>query len=81
MVHIAPMLSFSREDDRLGGTLVVAIPVLALVVIHILVTANKPELNLGLVFLYAYATAYLVARTDVRRAFWAERARANGAAD
>lgn len=75
LIHLPSLLKFSREDARLGPTLLVAIPILSLVVINTLVTANRPEYNVGLVFLLCYATAYLIGRTDVRRMFWADKDR------
>lgn len=77
LIHLPSLLKFSREDARLGPTLLVAVPILSLVVINTLLTANRPEYNVGLVFLLTYATAYLIGRTDVRRKFWADQARAN----
>ncbi len=72
LLHIPTLLRFSHEDLRFGPTLLVAIPVLSLVMINTLVTANRPEYNVGLVFLLTYATAYLIGRTDIRRKFWKE---------
>ena len=76
LVHLPSLLKFSREDARLGPTLLVAIPIVSLVVINTLVTGNRPDYNVGLVFLLCYATAYLIGRTEVRRKFWKDRNRA-----
>jgi len=73
LIHLPSLLKFSLEDARLGPTLLVAIPILALVVINTLVTVNRPEHNVGLVFLLTYATAYLIGRTEVRRKFWQDK--------
>ena len=73
LLHIMPLLKFAREDVRLGPTLIVALPILSLVAINTMVTTNRPEHNVGLVFLLIYATAYLVGRTDIRRMFWADK--------
>lgn len=75
LLHIWPLLKFAREDLRFGPVLIVVIPTLALVLVNTLLTVNRPETNVGLVFLYALATAYLIGRNDVRRMFWADKDR------
>ncbi len=75
LIHLPSLLKFSREDARLGPTLLVAIPILSLVLVNALLTANRPAYNVGLVFLLCYATAYLVGRTEIRRKFWEDKER------
>lgn len=71
LAQIYPLVTFAREDLKLGPTLIVAIPVFAVVVLNAAFTANTPAYNVGLVFLLTYTTGYLIARAEVRRHFWA----------
>nr|MCH9765954.1 hypothetical protein [Alphaproteobacteria bacterium] len=67
LLHLKPLLAYSRNDQRPLPILLVFVAVISLLVFNTLLTGNQRGNNLGLVFLYTYATAYLVARMDVRR--------------
>lgn len=70
LLQLGTLLRFAKEDARLLPVLITFSPVLFLFAVNVFATANRPELNFGLIVLLVFSTAYLIGRTEIRRNFW-----------
>ena len=61
LLHLKRMFVLHRQDGRLSPLLLVAVPSVLLLGANTFLTANAYWFNAGLVYLYAYATASVVA--------------------